>query len=467
MGAYDNSVDKELHLYFMTKDEMAIGQVIPTYTFFEQIDNATYTDSLGTHEGGIVAESMSLTMGLLESAKFELGSYVLPEMQVTVFYHGQRYKNKLVRAWITQEDDVNLYGIICGEVHQESLSDDRQTITLTIRNILYNTFTTYVDWADFFASGSQTELYAIKSYVTDIYADMIRYTYSYACGVYNKSDFDTVVSSGIITAMLGDMGRNFADFNWFTHSPELNVITKLAKPFDDDLKSYSLGQIWKWFGELAGVHWIIDKPLYSSMADIEATTIQINTDFAIKAFRIKEINALVPNNNVFPSDSLKPLTGLSDADFKTIPYYVSCIYDEFMSVSYSYATYKNTSLSIQTTATPSLPYEFSGGNPFFDYAYLKDTQTPSYAPQALAWWENAQNLKGAFSTQKVNDYLLNLNKIMYATLDCQYDCEVKLGDNLIVELNDNFVSVIPVISYEVNGINDLRVTYKTTAIKES
>jgi len=502
---YDDSIAKELHLRFMQATGQTNANGIPTFELFELVENDR-----------IESESMSFTMGILEGTKFKLGSYVVPEMTVTFSYNGNRYKDKYVRVWLTQENDVTIHGLIFGKVYQEILSENREKITVTIRNILYDVFNTYVDWNDTFfygvpsndgTGGAGVQVY-MRS-IEDFYRILIKHTISYACGVYDKSLFEYRITTSQINDKLSFLENRYANFKT-SGSPVLSDIIKYVGKLNDASgiyaldynqdKRFNLGYIWQCFGEMAAVHWIISKPNYSSASDIEADTIQYQKDVDIDPIRITEINILVPSETLYPISNsttpLLPLTGrvsvysLYDYDIHSLPYYISCKYDEYVKTKYNSVKYDD-GLQMLDNDIPiyeALPYEFSNNNVFFDNAYstsvyggYADGYEYRYGNEenrpTWLWATNIENLKGInhynttleisqYSTT-AKDYLLNLDKIIYAVLDCVFDTDLELDDCVLIETADNTTIVIPLISCQINGINLLIATYKTTAIAES
>lgn len=512
MTAYDGSVAKELHLYIMTK---TVSSSATSLSFFEEISNSTYRNSSGTFTGGVVSESMSLTMGFLESSKFELGSYVIPEMQVTLFYHGARYKDKVVRAWITQENDMvglgdlyqnapnfgditvyekteddeyvlvteqpenwdyvsvfktyytpKIYGIITGEVYQENLSNDRQTISLTIRSLIYNAFNTNLKWDIFFSStANQDENYTVRETMTNVIDKLFSETFKYAN--YGKTMTNAATAVDRLETILEN---NYAYFYYNSSAPNYRVITTIAKPFVDDIQYYSLGEIWKFVGEVSGVHWIIDRPKFEKIEDIKLSYLDATTDFDILPFSIDELSLFAPNNTLYPGENRYPLTTTTlNNELKEVPYFISCIYDETIKTHYDSVKYDGAAYSSYPGIYDiSLPFEFTQSSPILDYAYLGNAGA-SVFPQTGALGTHANNIAGSHYARGsgLSRYLHNLDKIIYATLDCRFDLDIRLGDNLSVPLDNGNILIIPVISYQVNGINDLRATYRATAIAES
>lgn len=463
MGAYDNSIPKELHLRFMEQ----IGtdsNFIPIYSLYEQIGNDR-----------IVSESMSLTMGILEGTQFKLGSYVIPEMTVTIFYNGNRYKNKLVRVWINDVGSNDIHGLLCGEVYQEKLSDDRQTITLTIRHLFYNAFFSHIDWNEAFFPNTepQNENFSVRTTIKSIYRSLIKYTYSYSFKVFDPNYFDYVVSDDYIENAHDNSGKfvnirdKFADFDIMNLVSE-DVITYTAKLPENEKKSVAIGQIWQWFGEFCGVHWVIDKPRYTSMADIEATQIQIDKDIDINPIRFDEISVLLPNDELYPQAYIVPYSEVyAQHTIHEIPYYISVIYDDLTGKKYQFVSYDSTTCPLDynfNEVTP--PFVFSDNNILFDYSYLYSGRGQIF-PQPMAWATHIRNIRGKDSPNyALKNYFDNLDKIIYAVLDSQADLDIRLGDNISFVTADNSVFVIPVMTYTISGINDLRVTYRTPAIQE-
>lgn len=443
-----------LRLRFMSPDGTDENN-IPIYSLYEEIGNDR-----------IVAESMSLTTGILEGAQFKLGSYVLPEMSITIFYNGKRYKNKLVR--VRMNDNV---GLFCGEVLQEKLSDDRQTITLTMRSLFYNAFSSFVDWNNAFFPGTaeQDSGYSIRTTIRDVYRRLIEYTYGYACKVFNPNYFSNVVSSTYTGNKFIDLSSRFASLQEGLLVSE-DVITQTAKLPENEKKSVSIGQIWQWMGEFCGVHWVIDRPNYTTIADFESNKIQIGKDIDINPIRFDEISFLFPRDDLYPDyQQLFPyFRGTVRNTVHTLPYYISAVYDDMTGRKYEFASYNSADTPINygfDEVTP--PYIFSDNNILFDYSYLYSGRGEIF-PQSGAWMSHIRNIRGRNSSDlSLRNYFLNLDKIIYAVVNSEANLDVKLGDNIIFVAVDGTQITIPVMTYIIDGINDLRVTYRTPAIQES
>ena len=510
MGAYDDSIAKELHLRFMQQngtDEHGI----PTYELYELVENDR-----------IIAESMTLTMGVLEGTHFELGSYVVPEMTITFSYNGNRYKNKCVRVWIndTPTDvipDPPIYGLIFGRVYQETLSENRDKITITIRNIFYEIFNTYINWNSTFFAGvpknteGQVGLKIYMRTIEDFYKMLFERTICYGCGVYDKTKFSNIISSQEINDELAKLELYYANYSENNNNNIIKYISQLNDenttysgefPFDKNT-TFNLGQLWKWFGELSGVHWVIPMPKYSDISDIEAETIQYGKDVFISPIRILCAEFLQPSTTLFyPDIKLYPLVGGEvplpniDNPVSLIPFYMSCQYDETVKTKYSAAIYDNSEIFIIIDNIPfeeARPFIIDGGNIFFDkgsrdygvtqesgqpggynyYSFI--TSVPEF-PNSF-FGDHIKQLKGADADYNAtpysggyaryyNQYLYNLDKITYAILDCVFDPELSIGQCVSITTQDDIDVVIPLISCQINGINSLKATYKTTAVVE-
>lgn len=435
MSAYDNSVDKELHLYFM--EQILDDPLGPEYILYDHIQNDR-----------VISESLSLTIGILEGQQFRLGSYVIPEMQVQVVYNDKRYRDKFVRVWVNDKptsaiDNPTKHGLIFGRVYRETLSKDRTILTLTIRNVLYQAFNTEVDYNDTFFKDILGESTYSQITIRDFYSHLLKYTYAYALSLYNSRIIDTI-----------DIDDNLDEIDMMFPVAEDNLIFRLQEN-----KTFTLAQIWHYFGEYLGVHFKISNPNYSNYNPTSAY-VTIGNDINIGLIRTDYIMPLYPNEDVYPGNVPARLPGVRyevKNNTTSLPYYISFEYDEALPTSYNaldwseqfnYREQNPTVTDDGIYFDSTSVYYFEGDNPLY-YGYT------------------VSNLQYVIAVTGLDVYMFG-QKYIYGIIDAPYDY-LEAGDNILIDTSggDTETVGIPILSCQINGINSMIATYKANATTET
>lgn len=414
-------------LCFQDSVEKPVTVAIYEQTSNPEIPDTTYFKITETIKGEqITSESMKFEEGIIDGSKFEFGTYVFPQLQISWQYTGKRFLNKYCTVY--QNIGTQWVAYMNGFITKETVSGDRQTVNATIECAT--------------AQRLDTNLaYLYNQYTVGEKITMLDF-------------LQMVVTSGVI----------FIDLNGL--KAKYPIVEKANFRIRNNVSQILLSDFLKFVGELTGSHIRIQKRAFSDERAILSQTFFYPTDTLTFVRADNNVEYIYPSSNTYPSTTTYPLmtadTVISNPTYN-LPYCINLEYDDYPQEPYKRYDvklwYVQESNEFEKTQTV---YPVIGENNAVDTslvpAYTFDMTTCDKAFSDIYWSSGVSFL--LYIRNTIYPYLLNA-KYVISNLEYTYAPFLEPGDNVIATTASGKTMLIPILSSSASGINALRGTIRS------
>lgn len=439
----DPNTETYLGIVFITE-----GGTNTLYDFIDPIDDADR----------IKLESLQFSEGILDSSRFEIGSYVLPQANIQISYTDKRYKGKLAKLYLCFHNESILENespwerymlLTVGYVTKDTFSDDRQFLNLTI-DISQDTEQAINVWNSNYVDAHNFDV----GTTADEYYEFTKWLYN--C-LHDNSHFELEMTDDYsIYSRFPDALRVDRPFLKVYADPKYLLMAKSKfNTSAENIYYYKnnlyLRDVIKSAGEYLGAHFQILKPKITKT----------------------QAESVAKADTKMPVSFVQIITDDKVSSYKSfeLPYYINFRYDDTIATKYSsgvliqngdtiyYPAY-NSSLRIDGDDTYQITDNIFMGS--LDNDYNKQTD------------EGPVTAKEIYDTigEYIKDYLCStrISSWNYSTLDNQYVPFANCGECLELHLPSDEetdpATIVPIMNCTVSGINSMICNIQNTAVAE-